>query len=69
MVAAGIKFSEFVVEHNKPKAIKIITDEQDLPFNTFTEEIRKGNKRVKTTTRTINTDQEECEDYSFFFSA
>jgi hypothetical protein len=52
------EFSEFIVENNKPKAIKIITDEQDLPFNIFTEQIWNGKTMVKKTTKTIDTDQE-----------
>ena len=52
------EFSEFVVENNKPKAIKIITDEQDLPFNIFTEQTWNGKIMMKKTTKTIDTEQE-----------
>ncbi len=55
------EFSEFVVENNKPKVIKIITDEQDLPFTTLTEEIWNGKRMVKKTTKTIDTDQEDIQ--------
>ncbi|GHS88134.1 hypothetical protein FACS1894201_09570 [Bacteroidia bacterium] len=55
------EFSEFVVENNKPKAIKIITDEQDLPFNIFTEQTWNGKTMVKKTTKTIDIDQEEIQ--------
>lgn len=55
------EFSEFVVENNKPKVIKIITDEQNLPFITYTEEVWNGKRMVKKTTKTIETDQEGIE--------
>jgi hypothetical protein len=45
----------------KPKAIKVVTDEQDMPFNTTTEEIWNGKTMVKKTVRTIDTDQEGVE--------
>ena len=53
------EFSEFIVENNTPKAIKIITDEQNLPFNIFTEQTWNGKTMVKKSTRTIDINQEE----------
>lgn len=55
------EFSEFMVVNNKPKAVKIVTDKQDLPFNTTTEETWNGKKMVKKSIRTIDTDQEGIE--------
>lgn len=52
------KFSEFIVENNKPKVIRIITKEQDLAFNIFTEQTWNGKAMVKKTTKTIDTEQE-----------
>jgi hypothetical protein len=55
------EFSEFMVVNNKPKAIKIVTDEQNMPFNTTTEEIWNGKTMAKKSVRTIDTDQEGIE--------
>jgi hypothetical protein len=55
------EFSEFVVENNKPKAIKIITDQQDLPFNILTEQTWNGKTMLKKTTKTIDIEQEEIQ--------
>jgi len=52
------EFSEFIVENNKPKAISIITEEQDLAFNIFTEQTWNGKAMVKKTTKTIDTEQD-----------
>jgi hypothetical protein len=52
------EFSEFIIKNNKPKAIKIITDEQNFPFDIFTEETWNGKQMIKKTTKTIDTDQE-----------
>lgn len=55
------EFSEFMVVKNKPKAVKIVTDEQDMPFNTTTEQTWNGKTMVKKSIRTIDTDQEGIE--------
>jgi len=55
------EFSEFIVVNNKPKAIKISTEEMDMPFTTSTTEIWNGKAMIKKTARTIDTDQEEIE--------
>jgi hypothetical protein len=55
------EFSEFIVVNNKPKAIKIETEEMEMPFMTSTQEIWNGKAMVKKTTRTIDTDQEGIE--------
>ncbi len=52
------EYSEFIVENNKPKAIRITTEEQDLAFNIFTEQTWNGKTMVKKTTKTIDTEQE-----------
>jgi hypothetical protein len=53
------QFSEFIVENNKPKAIKIIEDDQtDFPFDKYSEEIWNGKKMDKTSKRTIDLDEE-----------
>lgn len=52
------EFSEFIVVNNKPKAIKIYTEEQDTPFNISTSEIWNGKSMVKNSVRTIDLDQE-----------
>lgn len=64
MVKSGCcwhEFSEFSVVNNKPKAIKIITDEQDLPFAIYTEETWNGKSMIKKSIKTIDTDQEGIE--------
>ncbi len=48
------EFSEFVVEGNKPKAVKIITEEYSVPFVSLTTETWNGKKMVKETTRNID---------------
>lgn len=55
------KSTEFMVINNKPQAIKIVTDEQDLPFNTTTEETWNGKSMVKRTVKTIDVEQEGIE--------
>jgi hypothetical protein len=55
------EFSEFVVLNNKPKVIKIETEEENMPFNISTEEIWNGKSMDKKSVRTINTDQEGIE--------
>ncbi len=53
------QYTEFVVENNKPKAIKIIEDDQtDIPYSIHSEEIWNGKKMVKSTTRTIDLEEE-----------
>lgn len=53
------QYSEFVVENNKPKAIKIVEDDQtDFPYGIHSEEIWNGKKMVKTAHRTIDLEQE-----------
>ena len=48
------EYSEFIVENNKPRAIKIVTDQQDQVFSTTTEETWDGKKMVKKSTKTID---------------
>ena len=46
--------SEFIVENNKPRAIKIVTEQQDVVFNITTEETWDGKTMVKKSTKTID---------------
>jgi len=55
------EFSEFIVVNNKPKPIKIITDQQDMPFSIYTEQIWNGKSMVKKSVKRIDTDQEGIE--------
>jgi hypothetical protein len=50
--------SEFVIENNRPKAVKVITEEHGFPFNAFTEQTWNGKQMVEKTTKTIDTSQE-----------
>lgn len=52
------EYSEFMVANNKPKAIKIVTEEQDLPFEIYTQEIWNGKSMVKKSVKRIDTEQE-----------
>jgi hypothetical protein len=52
------QYSQFIVKNNQPKAIKILTDEQDFAFTIFTEEIWNGKTMIKKQEKTINTEQE-----------
>lgn len=52
------EFSEFIVENNKPKAVRIITKEQNLAFNIIMEQTWNEKVMVKKTTKTIDTEQE-----------
>jgi hypothetical protein len=58
MVKSGCcwhEFSEFIVIGNKPRAIKIVEEELGgLPFVKTTTQTWKGNKMVKTTSRTAD---------------
>lgn len=53
------EFSDFIVENNKPKAVRIFTEEQNLPFEIHSEQIWNGKNMVKKITRTIDTEQIE----------
>ena len=55
------EFTEFIVANNKPKAIKVVTDEQDIPFVIYTEKIWNGKSMIKKSVKTIDTDQEGIE--------
>ncbi|HET8884734.1 MAG TPA: hypothetical protein VFM70_00100 [Salinimicrobium sp.] len=55
------EFSEFIVENNKPKAIKIVTTEKDFAFNILTEQTWNGEKMIEKKTRTIDMDREGIE--------
>ena len=55
------EYSEFIVVNNSPKAIKIITDQQDMPYNIYTEEVWNGKSMVKKSVKTIDTEQEGIE--------
>lgn len=52
------EFSEFIVVNNKPKAIKIITDDEAMPFNVHTEITWDGKVMKKKSTKTIDAEQE-----------
>lgn len=54
------QYSEFIVENNKPKVIKIVEDSQmDFPYNNYTEQNWDGKKMVVKTKRMINLDENE----------
>lgn len=55
------EFSEFIVINNKPKAIKIVTEEQDIPFTVYTEETWNGRSMIKRSVKRIDTEQEGIE--------
>lgn len=48
------QYSLFIVQNNKPKAISIIEDGDDMPFNIHSEESWNGKKMVKHSTRTLD---------------
>jgi hypothetical protein len=49
------EYSEFIVENNKPKAVKIKVDDQsNFPFNMQSEKIWNGTKMLKTSKKTID---------------
>jgi hypothetical protein len=53
------QFSEFIVENNKPKVIKIVEEDQmGYPYNNYSEENWDGKKMVLTSKRTINLDED-----------
>ena len=53
------QFSEFIVENNRPKAIKIIeNDQSNFPFLVYSEEKWNGKKMEKNVRRTIDLEQE-----------
>jgi hypothetical protein len=52
------EFSEFIVDQNKPKAVKIITEEQGLPFNIYSEQVWNGKIMLKKTKKTIDVEQD-----------
>lgn len=52
------QFSEFVVQNNKPKVVRVIEDDmQNFPYGTLSEEIWNGKKMVKTSKTTIDPDE------------
>ncbi|MBF7092047.1 hypothetical protein IUY40_10900 [Flavobacterium sp. ALJ2] len=52
------QYSEFIVENNKPKVIKIIEDDQmNFPYNKHSEQNWDGKKMVVKTKRTIALDE------------
>lgn len=54
------QFSEFIVENNKPKVIKIVEDNQmEFPYNNYSEQNWNGKKMVLTSKRTISLDEAE----------
>lgn len=54
------QFSEFIVENNKPKVIKIVEDNQmEFPYSNYSEQIWDGKKMVQTSKRTITLDERE----------
>lgn len=60
------EYSEFIVVDNKPKAIKVVTDEPDRIFSLTTEEVWNGEKMVKNTIRTLDLNQEGLEVFLSF---
>ncbi|KIA97802.1 hypothetical protein OA93_12555 [Flavobacterium sp. KMS] len=53
------QFSEFIVENNKPKVVKIVEEDQmGYPYNNYSEENWDGKKMVLTSKRTINLDED-----------
>lgn len=53
------QFSEFIVENNNPKVIKIIEEGgMDFPYSTYSEEVWNGKKMVKTIKTTLNLDED-----------
>ncbi len=55
------EFSEFIVQNNKPRAIRISTVQQEIPFSIYTEEIWNGKAMVKKSVKTIDMEQEGIE--------
>ncbi|AYN05649.1 hypothetical protein [Flavobacterium sp. 140616W15] len=54
------QFSEFIVENNKPKVIKIVEDDQmNFPYNNYSEQNWDGKKMVVKTKRMITLDENE----------
>ncbi len=54
------QYSEFIVENNKPKVIKIVEDSQmGFPYNNYTEQNWDGKKMVMKTKRMITLDENE----------
>ncbi len=50
------EFSEFIVESNKPKAVKVVEeDAQNLPYVILTEKTWDGKKMVKSVTKNLDT--------------
>lgn len=53
------EYSEFIVENNKPKVVKIVeTEQMDFPFSTNSVKVWNGDKMVETTERRIDLGQE-----------
>lgn len=53
------QFSEFIVQDNKPKVVRIIVeDQQNFPYDIYSEEVWNGKKMVKTSKTTLNLDEE-----------
>jgi hypothetical protein len=53
------QFSEFIVENNKPKVIKIVEDDQTgFPYNNYSEQNWDGKKMVTISKRMITLDEE-----------
>ncbi len=55
------EFSEFIVLNNKPKVIKIETEEDNMPFFISTTEIWNGKSMIKKSIKKIDIDQEGIE--------
>jgi hypothetical protein len=53
------QFSEFIVENNKPKVIKIVEDDQmNFPYNYYSEQNWDGKKMVLTSKSMINLEED-----------
>lgn len=51
-------FSEFVVEKNIPKAIKVVTEQNEIAYNIITVETRDGKQMRAQTVKTIDVNRE-----------
>lgn len=52
------EFSEFIVQNNKPKAVKIVTEEQAFPFYVYSEQVWNGKAMVEKTSTVLDLEEE-----------
>jgi hypothetical protein len=55
------EFSEFIVKNNKPKAVKIVTEEQAFPFSIYLEQVWNGKTMIEKTYRVLDLAQESIQ--------